>query len=203
MTLTPQILTYRLQTKATDQEEVSALHDLVWSLTFCDLVTCLLCFFLTMVSFGPIGRGASSQNKISEPVSEPIKHVTEAGTGLALKGNGTRKRLFTLSPEDFTALAAGGEVGVLGEVKSIAGSAGYETRRIRITVSPSAAGTQEGSKWLSIIQRLSDLQRQLFDARWQTSLVLRIARVPEETGNEAEKQIVGTIEIEDERSPNG
>lgn len=205
MTLTPRMLTYRLHTKDDSKEEIASLHDLVWSTTFCDLVTLLLCFFLTMVSFGPIGK-AHRQTIENQTESQPDKAKSETGTGLALKGEGVEKRVFMLTRDDVTELANGSVTAALNEVKNIAASGGYEKRRIRITVSPQAPDTPEGEKWLSIIQRLSNLQRQLFDARWQTTLALRIAPLPSDQAPESDEkreEIVGMIEIEDESSPHG
>ena len=206
MKLTRSLLTYQLHLPS-NQQSAGSLHDLVWATTFSDLVTLLFCFFLTMVSFGPIGK-AVRQNAVPAEVVEKTP-VTQAGTSFAIRGEGVQKRVFLLDVNELARIVQGDASETLDEIKKVAISDGYQERTVRITVSPEVENDQVGTRWLSIIQRLSELKRQLFDARAQTALVLRIAQIPrieigaKEGAAEEKKQTRVMIEVEDVRSPNG
>lgn len=199
------LLTYRLELRG---RQVLPANDSLWAVTFSDLITLLLCFFLTMISFGPIGT-AYREGEAPELTPESISQVPpKDGTSLAISGEGVQRRVFELFEEDLSRIAQGGTSETLEEVKKTIESDSYDSRRVTITVAPGSKNEGQGERWLSIIQRLSGLQRQVFDAQPKTLLKLRISEPYPKPGLEAEGSRQGSgvpalIEIEEVSRSNG
>jgi flagellar motor protein MotB len=139
-----------------------------WATSFSDLVTLLLCFFLTMISFGPLGKPA--------PKSAQIDTKTP-GTSLALEGSGVQRRIFGLTPEELSGASSEERSKALNELIASVLLDGYQRKKITVTVSPETQSEQGAVRWMSIIQRLSGIHRQLIDAAPGAQVLLRIAPV--------------------------
>ena len=174
------LLSYALRNQKRSHQ--SLMSD-TWATSFSDLVTLLLCFFLTMISFGPLGK--------PDPKSELID-AKAAGTSLALEGSGVQRRTFGLTPEELSRVSSEERPEALNELISSVLLGGYQQKKITVTVSPETKSEQGGLRWMSIIQRLSGIHRQLIDAAPGAQVLLRIAPVAQ-----SNPEYVATIEVED------
>lgn len=202
----PSLLTYHLTRRSRFDPPF---NDAVWAITFSDLLTLLFSFFIAMVSFSPLGQSPvpAALPETNPPQVAEIEE-NEAGTSLAIAEEGVSKRVFELRREELSRIAAGDTADTLEEMKKIIISNSYDNRRVTITVSPAVESDWQGERWLSIIQRLAELQRQVFDAQPKTPLKLRISE-PYPRNRKAEGQtghpdaVLALIEVEEVSRSNG
>ena len=168
-----QLLSYNLKLQTGTERSI---HDEVWATTFSDLVTLLLCFFLTMVSFGPVGQVSSTGTDPQMEVMPASQRVEKGETGIpiALSGSGVGRRQIELSQKTLLELEVGAPARVIEEAKKIIVSGSYLRRRVTIVVTPEAGQQGSGPRWMSILQRITELERQLFDSRRGIEVVLRL-----------------------------
>jgi flagellar motor protein MotB len=179
MNKTHPLLSYALRDKRSHQ---SLMND-SWATSFSDLVTLLLCFFLTMISFGPLGK----------PHQPPVDASPIAsGISLALEGQGVTRRTFGLTSEELSKVGSEERPEVVAELLSAVLSGGYLNKKITVTVSPETQSEQRGLRFMSIIQRLSGIHRQLIDAAPGAQVLLRVAPV-----TQVGAEYAALIEVED------
>jgi flagellar motor protein MotB len=174
------LLNYALRTQK--KNHLSLMSD-SWATSFSDLVTLLLCFFLTMISFGPLGK----------PINNPVvTNPNSPGISLALEGKGVTRRTFGLTSEELSKVDSDERPEVVVEMLSAVLSGGYLKKEITVTVFPETQSEQRGLRLMSIIQRLSGIHRQLIDAAPGAQVLLRVAPV-----THVEAEYAALIEVED------
>jgi hypothetical protein len=146
----------------------------IWLISFGDLLTLLLCFFLSIVSFGPLNPHATlPKNELtarsdSTPSTSAYKK-TPAGTGFALKTHGrfAAARHFgelklQIAEEEYTDLGGTLSEEAQKRLESAVKSSGYSV--LAASVSSCSALGSVSSGWFQSISRSLQVRRQLVDA---------------------------------------
>lgn len=157
-----------------------------WLVTFGDLLTLMLCLFVTIVSQSPLNPATEqAQNGVSPRSAEQsakysrsIVDFQSPGTTLAPSNDVEGVAELTFLESDFS-----GEAGELVEasqkaVKNEVIRAGYDVSAAAISTCSLDQGASEDAKWLSSVSRSFSLRRQLVDAGIDPSRISVSVRGP-------------------------
>lgn len=146
----------------------------IWLISFGDLLTLLLCFFLSIVSFGPLNPNVelpksdltTRTNSSALPAEQKI---TRPGTRFALKTHGrfAAARHFgelklQIAEEEYTDL--GGRLYEAAQQRLIKAVKSDSYRVVAAEVSSCSALSSERSGWFQSVSRALEMRRQLVDA---------------------------------------
>lgn len=156
-----------------------------WFLSFGDLLTLLLCFFLTILSFSPLNPnrelGSVSEKSQTVTAGESLRAAggvqnAVAGTALANLGLGDEKATlpvnasvveglrFWFEESDFVGLGWELSEQSAGRLKNQVVGTAYATKRVTIESCLEAAAVGEETAWAGSISRILTLRSQLIDA---------------------------------------
>lgn len=140
----------------------------VWLITFSDLLTLVLGFFLVVISLSDIGKRTppvevATDNPNAVTVSA-ARGDRESGTAIAEVITSPSVSEFHLRSSDFENGSAALDSDRLEKIKKAVALTGYKESQIRIETCSESGGEQDGQNWFIALGRVSALRRQLLDA---------------------------------------
>jgi len=143
-----------------------------WLVTFGDLLTLLLCFFLSIVSFGPLNP---TQRVLEEEVTKPDEPINPvmppeidseqvSGPTIALTNSDTMETLLRFTEQDYV---GGGELftsEASEKMRSELEPEGYEVESVVVESCYGKPEYPDGRSWFMSVSRALGLRSQLIDA---------------------------------------
>lgn len=181
-----------------------------WLVSFGDLITLLLCFFICLVSFSPINPANSSNTAVQGDNSESNNQHTDtedSGTAIADTLPHSGKNKILLFEQDF-AIETGSLVpSALLALKKGMVREGYEIDQAMISACGGKSVLNDDQAWRQAMSRVLAVRRQVFDGRTEElRLALRtvggFCELLENDHND-EQQVAATIELTWSKKDNG
>lgn len=163
-----------------------------WQVSFADLLTLLLCFFVAL----------AAGNQFKPPKSEPMNSITETGTQIAKNqvvetDEGSKTLWF--APEMFDSNNFELHVSSLNELENALRSESYIIKRVQVATCDASLNASKAENWDFSMRRILGLQRQItdigIDKKILVGRLLGPACMALDSGNQ-EKQQVAKIIIE-------
>lgn len=157
-------------TKRTDEQSA------IWIVSFGDLLTLLLCFFLLALSLSPLNPAVrrtinNSETYLDKSVTTKASSAAP-GTPLAnskIEGGDLTLLKYDFAPEDFLepsgALSASG----LEKAKRIVVPGGWKVRSVSIELCGPQSGEGASADYSAALNKAMAIRRQLFDAGFERS----------------------------------
>jgi hypothetical protein len=169
------LLQYQLPVQArTNHRTTVHIAAAVWHTTFADLVTLLFCFFLVLLAFAAKKESAPAP---SEAINQQHSSDRVSGTFSAQSYAEGAKAYFRLTPEDLRQLTNGQSLDVVRQVKATVELGGYANKRVTIAVRSTSDERTTADDWLSSIQAMDLLYRQLIDGTHGVEVVLQLKKL--------------------------
>ena len=141
----------------------------LWLIGFGDLLTLMLCFFLSLVAFGPLNQADRQEREALTPEAKkmiqmlklPIRLATQSGITIAFSMDGYPRLNFDFTEDEFAAegLAAASLARIVNTINSV----NYEIREIRLEICTRRKQGGEGS-WSESSLKALGVRSQLLDA---------------------------------------
>ena len=144
----------------------------LWLVSFGDLLTLLLCFFLSLIALGPLNRRYQKDQARQTPETRrviqmlklPIQAAEQAGIAIAFSRSGSPSLRFVFNEIDFPADADGLLPAVLERMTNVVKSTDYQIEQISIEVCQNSVGAPVEGSWSESALRSLSLKSQLLDA---------------------------------------
>jgi flagellar motor protein MotB len=129
----------------------------VWLISFGDLLTLVLCFFISVISLSPLNPGVKAPAKPGIQLADNKKNI-QAET------SGNKSLSLSIFEKDLAASEVSITDAAIERLKNQVSPAGYKTREVKVETCWRSGESDLSGSWEKTLGLLGGLRRQVFDA---------------------------------------